>query len=647
MNARGLSGVVLQFLAVFLFLFFVSNQSFAQVVKFSPESPKWGDTVTFTYDSKSEGAKFTVSDDVYIVVAVRGENYTEKNLFGKMKRNGDAFVYEMMVGEPTAFIIASFITLDKFDNKNSAKFMVLNGAGKPARNARFNMIYSQNPMPMADRVRWLEEELKAYPDNFPVYQFKWMSGGTPKGNGVIVTTREDRERTVRNDLEKIKALGKGETIEFLHAQFFASFFLQDEKELKNTLFKIAEKYPQTELGGKCFEEYSKWELLRQLKTTTPEELAEVTELKKKIVAEHPASPFARSWLTRLSADLAAKDPSYELMAKIARQMIAEEDGNPFPHYYLGMALLEQKKDTTAALSSFNKAIERFLKGYHRLYQDLPGTMGMRVLSSAFRAKAQLLTNQGQLSEALAAVALAKEYQNEVTTKNAELEGDIWKRLERDDRSEMAYLEAVKLGSKSAESQLQALYSKRMGSTKGFDDYLAAKKKAAPETRESVAAQGFKVPGGTFVSGGAGGSGGKSVAPGSTAPVFSVTTLDGKNYDLAKLRGKVVVLNFWFVGCPGCDIEVESLNKLVQEFKDKEVVFLALALDDKARIEQYIKKNPFKFELIAKSQEISDLYGVTGYPTHVIIDKSGIAKYRLSGGSNTIHEKISPLINSLL
>jgi peroxiredoxin len=647
MNVRSLSGVVLPCLVVFLFL--VPTQSFAQVVKFSPESPKWGDTVTFTYDSKSEGAKFTVNDDVYVVVTVRGEDYSEKNLSGKMKRNGDAFVYDVTIDEPAAFIIASFITLDKFDNKNSAKFMVLNRSGKPARNARFNMIYSQNPMPMTDRARWIEEELKAYPDNFPVYQFKWMSGGTPKDNsGIVVTTRADRERTVRDDLEKIKKLTKGETIEFLHAQFFASFFLQDEKELKNTLFQIAEKYPQTELGGKCFEEYSKWELLNQLKNTTPEELAAVTALKKKMVAEHPESPFARAWLTRLSADLATKDPSFELMAQIARRMIAAEDNNPFPHYYLGMALLEQKKDMTAALNSFNKAIERFLKGYHRLYQDLPGTMGIRTLSSAFRAKAQLLSNQGQLSEALAAVALAKEYQNEVTTKNAELEGDIWKRLERDDRAEIAYLEAVKLGSKKAESQLQALYSTRMGSVKGFDDYLAAKKKATPEAREPMAAQSFKIPGGSaIVPGSTGGVGSSSAVPGSSAPVFSVTTLDGKNYDLVKLRGKVVVLNFWFVGCPGCDIEVESLNKLVQEFKDKDVVFLALALDDKARIEQYIKKNPFKFELIAKSQEISEKYGVTGYPTHVIIDKSGITRYRLSGGSNTVHEKVSPLIHNLL
>ena len=39
--------------------------------------------------------------------------------------------------------------------------------------------------------------------------------------------------------------------------------------------------------------------------------------------------------------------------------------------------------------------------------------------------------------------------------------------------------------------------------------------------------------------------------GMTAPVVSVKTIDGKSLRLSDLRGKVVVLNFWFIGCPVC------------------------------------------------------------------------------------------------
>ena len=36
-----------------------------------------------------------------------------------------------------------------------------------------------------------------------------------------------------------------------------------------------------------------------------------------------------------------------------------------------------------------------------------------------------------------------------------------------------------------------------------------------------------------------------------APAFTGTTLDGKTIDFAELRGKVVVLNLWFINCPNC------------------------------------------------------------------------------------------------
>jgi thiol-disulfide isomerase/thioredoxin len=39
--------------------------------------------------------------------------------------------------------------------------------------------------------------------------------------------------------------------------------------------------------------------------------------------------------------------------------------------------------------------------------------------------------------------------------------------------------------------------------------------------------------------------------GMPAPAFYAHTLDGKTISSSELRGKVVVLNFWFIGCPAC------------------------------------------------------------------------------------------------
>lgn len=72
--------------------------------------------------------------------------------------------------------------------------------------------------------------------------------------------------------------------------------------------------------------------------------------------------------------------------------------------------------------------------------------------------------------------------------------------------------------------------------------------------------------------------------------FTVKALDGKTYDIAKLKGKAVVLNFWFIGCPPCRQEIPGLNTLVKEYAKKDVVFLALALDDEKSLNDFLKKN---------------------------------------------------------
>src|ERR687893_223477 len=70
---------------------------------------------------------------------------------------------------------------------------------------------------------------------------------------------------------------------------------------------------------------------------------------------------------------------------------------------------------------------------------------------------------------------------------------------------------------------------------------------------------------------------------SAAPAFSLTSMDGKKFELASLRGKVVVINFWFTGCPPCIEEMPKLNELVEKFKDKDVVFIAPTWDNEATL----------------------------------------------------------------
>jgi peroxiredoxin len=132
-----------------------------------------------------------------------------------------------------------------------------------------------------------------------------------------------------------------------------------------------------------------------------------------------------------------------------------------------------------------------------------------------------------------------------------------------------------------------------------------------------------------------------------APEFSVTSIDSQTFSLSSLRGKVVVLNFWYVGCGPCHVEIPSLNKLVENYQGKEIEFIAIALTEKEKLESFLKKNPFSYHIIPNGEELVRKFGVKLFPTHIIIDQEGNIAYTSSGGSPNIHENLKPMIDRLL
>ena len=86
--------------------------------------------------------------------------------------------------------------------------------------------------------------------------------------------------------------------------------------------------------------------------------------------------------------------------------------------------------------------------------------------------------------------------------------------------------------------------------------------------------------------------------------FSVTDISGNKYSLEKLKGKIIVLNFWFVECKPCVMEIPDLNDLVEKYKGKEVVFLAFATNNKSKIESFLKTRTYKYKIIADGNEVA-------------------------------------------
>ena len=105
--------------------------------------------------------------------------------------------------------------------------------------------------------------------------------------------------------------------------------------------------------------------------------------------------------------------------------------------------------------------------------------------------------------------------------------------------------------------------------------------------------------------------------------FSAYDMDGNRVDTKELKGKVLVLNFWFINCPPCRQERPYLNKIVDDYKsDSNVVFLAIALDPKEKLMTYLKANELKYNVIPDGGQICADLKITAYPTQLILDKEG-------------------------
>jgi peroxiredoxin len=115
--------------------------------------------------------------------------------------------------------------------------------------------------------------------------------------------------------------------------------------------------------------------------------------------------------------------------------------------------------------------------------------------------------------------------------------------------------------------------------------------------------------------------------GTEAPLFDAPTVDGKYIGSTDLKGKVVVINFWFIGCPACMGERLNLNELSAKFKDDpNVIFLAIAPDTPQAIRQYTAKYPIDYQLIGSARSLVNLYKFDVYPRNIVIGKDGKIAY---------------------
>ncbi len=129
--------------------------------------------------------------------------------------------------------------------------------------------------------------------------------------------------------------------------------------------------------------------------------------------------------------------------------------------------------------------------------------------------------------------------------------------------------------------------------------------------------------------------------------WKLKDLSEKFRTLKEYRGKIVILDFWYRGCPWCIRAMPMINQIAKDFSISPVAVLGMNIDKDKNDALFVID---KMKLVYPSLQAGDTYkkyGVTGFPTLFVIDKKGIIRDIHIGYSPDLGLKVSNKITSLL
>lgn len=138
---------------------------------------------------------------------------------------------------------------------------------------------------------------------------------------------------------------------------------------------------------------------------------------------------------------------------------------------------------------------------------------------------------------------------------------------------------------------------------------------------------------------------KNTVEGNVAPDFTLKSIDGKNICLSSLKGKVVVLDFWGSWCGWCIKGMPKMKEYYAKYKGKLEILGIDCNDTEQKWRDAVKKHELPWLHVRNegNPDVTVLYGISGFPTKIVIDAEGKISKVVVGESEDFYTYLDQLL----
>ncbi len=140
---------------------------------------------------------------------------------------------------------------------------------------------------------------------------------------------------------------------------------------------------------------------------------------------------------------------------------------------------------------------------------------------------------------------------------------------------------------------------------------------------------------------------EKVVEGTMAQDFTLPDLNGKPLTLSTLRGKYVILDFWGSWCGWCIKGMPEMKKYYEKYNGKFEILGVDCEDTPEKWKAAVEKHQLPWKHVRQSKEtqnVSDNYGIQGFPTKIVIDPQGKIAKIVIGEDPSFYEYLDQLFS---